>query len=88
MGVPVITLKGDFHGSKIGASILTAAALPELVAQDSQDYIKKAAELAAGKFLDYQKNLREKILKSALMDGRKYTAEIEKIFVKICGEMK
>ncbi len=83
MGVPVITLKGDFHGSKIGASILTAAALPEFVAQDSQDYIKKAVEFAASKFLVYHENLREKILKSALMDGRKYLLELEKIFCDI-----
>ena len=56
MGVPVISRRGNYHGSKIGASILTAAGLPEFVAQDSDDYIKKAIELANGKFLDYQKN--------------------------------
>ena len=83
MGVPVVTLCGNFHGSKIGASILTAAALPEFVAQDSQDYIKKAVELAGGNFSNYQKNLREEILKSALMNGRKYLIELEKIFCDI-----
>jgi predicted O-linked N-acetylglucosamine transferase (SPINDLY family) len=80
MGVPVISLRGDYHGAKIGASILTAAGLPELIAQDSDDYIKKAVELADGKFADYHKNLREKISKSALMNGEKYAAEIEKLF--------
>ena len=83
MGVPVISLRGNYHGAKIGASILTAANLPEFIAQDSDDYIKKAVELAGGNFADYHKNLREKISKSDLMDGKKYAAEIEKLFEKI-----
>lgn len=84
MGVPVISLRGNYHGSKIGASILTAAGLSELIAQDSDEYIKKAVELANGNFADYQKNLREKISKSDLMDGKKYAAEMEKLFEKTC----
>ena len=80
MGVPVVTLQGNYHGAKIGASILTAANLPELIAQDSSDYIKKAVDLANGNFVDYHKNLRDKISKSALMDGKKYAAEMDRIF--------
>ena len=84
MGVPVVTLKGNFHGAKIGASILTAANLPELVAQDSQDYIKKAVELGRQKlFKDYQKNLREKVLNSALMNAKNYMPTLEKIYCEI-----
>ena len=84
MGVPVIVLKGNFHGAKIGASILTAANLPELVAQDSQDYIKKAVELGRQKlFKDYQKNLREKVLNSALTDAKNYMLALEKIYCEI-----
>ena len=85
MGVPVITLKGNFHGSKIGASILAAAGLSELVAQDLQDYTKKAVELARHRDLisDYHKNLREKVSKSTLMNGKNYLLELEKIFCEI-----
>ncbi len=84
MGVPVITLQGNFHGAKIGASILTAANLPELIAQDSQDYIKKAVELGRQKlFKDYQKNLREKVSKSALTDAQNYMLALEKIYCEI-----
>ena len=89
MGVPVITLKGNFHGSKIGASILTAANLPELIAQDSQEYIQKATEFARLKlFSTYHKNLREKISNSALMNGKQYLLELEKIFVQSVKKMK
>lgn len=80
MGVPVVTLKGNLHGSKIGASILTAAGLPELIAQDSQEYIQKAVEIARLKlFSNYHKNLREKISNSALMDETRYLLELERI---------
>lgn len=84
MGVPVVTLQGNFHGAKIGASILSAANLPELVAQDSNDYVKKAVELARQKlFREYQKNLREKVSKSELMDGKKYLSKLEKIYCEL-----
>ena len=83
MGVPVVTLQGNFHGSKIGASILTAANLSELIAQDSNDYIKKAVELANGNFSNYHKNLREKVSKSALMNAKNYMLALEKIYCEI-----
>lgn len=87
MGVPVISLRGKTHGENFSASILTAANLSELIAENFSDYIKKAVELGRNKNLisDYHKNLREKILNSNLTDGRKYLREIEKIYFKICG---
>ena len=81
MGVPVITLRGNWHGAKIGASILTAAGLPELVAKDSADYVKKAILIARHK--NFYKNLREKILNSDLMNGEKYMAELEKVYLSV-----
>ncbi|MBQ9605159.1 MAG: hypothetical protein IJR45_07070, partial [Firmicutes bacterium] len=85
MNVPVISLRGNSHGSNFGASILNAADLNELVAQDFGDYIKKAVDLARQKNLlaDYHKNLRGKILASRLMDGRKYLRGLEKIYRQI-----
>ena len=82
MGVPVITLRGNYHGSNFGASILTAAGLPELIAENPDDYIKKAVELSQ-RHSDYHKNLRERLKNSALMDGRKYLRELEKIYCEV-----
>ncbi len=82
MGVPVVTLRGKSHGSRFGMSILNAADLPELIAKNSMDYIKKAVhigkhrELVAG----YHAGLREHLLKSPLMDSKKYMQQIEKIY--------
>ncbi len=74
MGVPVVTLRGG-----LGASILSAAGLTEFVARDSGEYIEKAVELARQGNL----NLREKVLASRLMDGRKYMQALEKIYMEI-----
>jgi predicted O-linked N-acetylglucosamine transferase (SPINDLY family) len=48
MGVPVVTLAGDRHASRVGASLLTAVGRPDWIAQDWAGYVRKAAELASG----------------------------------------
>ena len=82
MGVPVVTLRGKSHGSRLGASILTAADLSELIAQSPMEYVKKAVQIGKRKELiaGYHAGLRDHLLKSALMDGRQYIQEIEKCY--------
>ena len=45
-GVPVVTLRGPYFASRMGASILAAAGLPELVADDLDAYVALATRLA------------------------------------------
>ena len=82
MGVPVISLRGKSHGSKFGESILTAADLHELIAKSPMDYIKKAVHMGSRKELiaGYHSGLREHLLKSPLMDAKKYMSELEKYY--------
>jgi predicted O-linked N-acetylglucosamine transferase (SPINDLY family) len=47
MGVPVVTLRGDRHSSRVGASLLTAAGHPEWIAASPAEYGQVAAGLAA-----------------------------------------
>ncbi|WP_052507196.1 tetratricopeptide repeat protein [Desulfonatronovibrio magnus] len=47
MGVPVITMTGDRHVSRVGTSILNSLNLGELTAGSEQLYIEKARRLAA-----------------------------------------
>jgi len=47
MGVPVLTLTGSRHAARVGASLLTAAGRPDLIAADADDFVLKAAALAA-----------------------------------------
>ena len=88
MGVPVITVRGKSHGSRLGASILNAADVKELIANSPMDYIQKAIKLCKRKELiaAYHVGLREHVKSSALMDGVRYMRELEKIFTAIKGE--
>ncbi|MGH7997242.1 MAG: tetratricopeptide repeat protein [Opitutaceae bacterium] len=47
MGVPVVTLRGDRHASRVGASLLTAIGRPEWVATSVDGYLRIASRLAA-----------------------------------------
>ena len=46
MGVPVVTLSGNRHASRVGASVLTHAGLPELVGNTPLHYVTTASTLA------------------------------------------
>lgn len=74
LGVPVLTMRGDSHSRCVGASILTAAGLPELIAGSEEAYIKKAVNLASCS--DKLTTLKEKVWnclpKSALCDRKRY----------------
>ena len=72
MGVPLVTLAGDRHAGRVGASLLTAIGHPEWIARSEADYVQLAAELAADqrRRQDLRTGLREQMLGSPLMDHR------------------
>ena len=47
MGVPVVTLQGAHFVSRMGASFMTAAGLPEWVAHDDDSYVAIAQQMAS-----------------------------------------
>ena len=47
MGVPVVTLEGRGHRARVGASLLRALGVPELIAADAASYVAVSAALAA-----------------------------------------
>ena len=49
MGVPTVSLRGDRHASRVGASILTRAGLQDLVTDSEQAYTERAVALARDK---------------------------------------
>ncbi len=82
MGVPTVTMRGKTHGSRIGASILTAAESTELVAQNQMEYVKKILQLASNPALikRYHSGLRDYVRNSPLMDTKKYMAELQELY--------
>lgn len=82
MGVPVVTLRGRTHGSRFGASILTAAGLTELIAENEMEYVKIATALARHPehlALNRQR-LRTHLEASLLMDGKRYMRGVESVY--------
>jgi predicted O-linked N-acetylglucosamine transferase (SPINDLY family) len=70
MGVPVVTLRGDRHASRVGASLLTAVGHPEWVATDKASYIRTATELASDpiRLATLRRGLRDEMKRSPLLD--------------------
>ncbi|MES2471528.1 MAG: hypothetical protein V4601_01680 [Pseudomonadota bacterium] len=62
-GLPVLTCRGKAFCGRVGVSLLNAAGLPQLIADDLEAYVALALELAA----DPQKLT---VLKTALREGR------------------
>lgn len=46
MGVPTVTLRGQVHAARVGASLLSAVGHPELIAGDRAEFVEIAAGLA------------------------------------------
>jgi protein O-GlcNAc transferase len=70
MGVPVVTLTGDRHMSRVGASLLQAVGHTEWVAGTVDDYIRIAAGMAAdpAQLAGVRGVLRDEMRRSALLD--------------------
>lgn len=84
MGVPVVTLAGDRHSGRVGASILHHAGLGNAMIADTQkDYVELAVKLAdnPAKLADIRKSLRNKLLKGGLCDASTFAVQVEKCFM-------
>ena len=82
MGVPVITLKGETHFSRVGVSLLSNAGISEFIAESTDDYVKKAVQL--GCKLDslqvLRARLRSMMAQSSLMDAAGFTRSFEEAY--------
>ncbi|MBI4184062.1 MAG: tetratricopeptide repeat protein [Proteobacteria bacterium] len=79
MGVPVVTLAGEAHAGRVGASLLSAAGLPELIAGTADAYVERAVALAAdrGRLARLRDGLRRRLAASALTDANAHTRALE-----------
>ncbi len=79
MGVPVITLQGERHSGRVGASLLEAAGHSGLVAAETGDYVEKAVALACDRenLVNLRAGLRAQMTNSALMDSGRFIRDTE-----------
>lgn len=85
MGVPVISLCGDRHSARVGASLLTAAGFPEWIADTPEQYLHVAHSLAQDEArLDkLRSGLREQMSGSRLCSGQAYVKAVESAYDKM-----
>jgi predicted O-linked N-acetylglucosamine transferase (SPINDLY family) len=88
MGVPVITRAGEVHMSRVGASILHCVGLDELIAQDDEQYVRRAIELAhdAGARSALRAQMRARLAASPLLDHAGFTRQLEAQFRHVWRE--
>jgi predicted O-linked N-acetylglucosamine transferase (SPINDLY family) len=82
MGVPVITLRGDRHAGRVGASILTRVGLEELIAESEAQYVEIGMKLAINlNGLEMLRaGMRARMKASALCDGKSFARTMENSF--------
>jgi protein O-GlcNAc transferase len=79
MGVPVITLAGEVHLSRVGASLLHSVGLQEFIAHSSDEFVQLAAQLASDvpRLVEIRRTLRQRMRNSRLMDGPRFARDVE-----------
>ena len=82
MGVPVITLLGNNHVGRVGASILTNIGLTDFIAHDIKDYIDLAVKMSANTkvITELRAGLRERMKKAPLCDAHSFARDIEMVY--------
>jgi predicted O-linked N-acetylglucosamine transferase (SPINDLY family) len=79
MGVPTLTLAGETLLARQGASLLSAAGLPEWIADDEAAYVAKAVALAGNvpALARLRASLRQQVLASPLFDAARFARNLE-----------
>ena len=81
MGTPVITILGDRHVSRVGASILTHVGLEEFIATDIDEYINMAIKYANNmdSIKSIRAGLRHNMKNSDLCNADAFARDVEKV---------
>jgi predicted O-linked N-acetylglucosamine transferase (SPINDLY family) len=87
-GVPMLSKTGDSFASRVGASLLHAGGLPELVVDDWDQYLALAQELAhaPGRLAALRQKLAVQRLTAPLFDTAEFTQDLEKLYRKIWAQ--
>lgn len=82
-GLPVLTLKGQTFQARVSESLLTAAGLMDMTAQDQEDYVARARDLAAdpARLAALKHHLDDNRFKMPLFDTERFTRHLEAGFM-------
>ena len=79
MGLPMLTLKGKSYQARMGASIVNALNLPELITSTPEEYESLAIELATNpeKLNAIKAKLNDNLSTAPLYDTKLFTKNLE-----------
>jgi predicted O-linked N-acetylglucosamine transferase (SPINDLY family)/glycosyltransferase involved in cell wall biosynthesis len=82
MGVPVVSLAGDTHVSRVGVSLLNAVELGDLIATTPEGYIQTAVDLALApeRLSSLRTGMRARMQASPLMDQPSLAMAMDQAF--------
>lgn len=82
MGLPLVSLAGDFGFARSGATILANAGLAELVAADEKQYLGIALRLAGDlpALAQLRAGMRDRLARSPLLDAAHFIAALEQLY--------
>ena len=82
MGLPVVSLAGDFGFARSAATVLVNAGLAQFVAEDERQYLDIALRLAGAvpELADLRRGLRERLARSPLLDAPRFVAALEQLY--------
>ncbi|QWV93634.1 tetratricopeptide repeat protein [Geomonas oryzisoli] len=85
MGVPVISLSGERHCSRTGASLLTNCGLADLVTQSEAAFVDMARQVARDRetLREFRAGARERLRRSPLLDAVGVTRELETVLAEL-----
>ena len=88
-GVPVLTKQGESFSARVCSSLLTALSLEELIVKDCIEYEEKAIAIASSQLYlqDLKNRLTKNRTKSTLFDTKKFTENLEKIYIKLAKNL-
>lgn len=88
MGLPVISLAGNTHVSRVSGSILTTLGHGNWVADNEEKYIHIAMSLASDlqELAEIRSGLRQELLASDLCDGVKYARKVESAYAALLSK--
>jgi predicted O-linked N-acetylglucosamine transferase (SPINDLY family) len=85
MGVPVVTLAGATHASRVGVSLLTNVGHPELVAGSWEEYVRVAVALGCDvqRRAALRESLRPELLASAICDSGAFSERLAGAYTRM-----
>jgi len=85
MGIPVISLTGEYHCSRVSLSLFKRLDMSFLAVSSQQEYITKACVLAANQesLAKIRATMRQRMMASNICDKTKFTTNLENAYRKM-----